>query len=99
MDGVIPFRRERNMNRRSEHWQDTVNIILSIWHFISRWVLGYSGGQVQAWNAWIVGVVVFMRSLLPLRSSRDERSGLVEAMRRIDAEGTDGPQRRLPETN
>jgi len=54
------------VNRRSEQWQDAVNIILSIWLFISPWVLGYSGGQAQAWNAWIVAVVVFVLSIASL---------------------------------
>jgi SPW repeat-containing protein len=54
------------MNRRSEQWQDTVNIIASVWLFISPWVLGYAGGQVQAWNAWIVAVVVFVLSIASL---------------------------------
>jgi hypothetical protein len=43
-----------------------VNIILSIWLFIPPWVLGYSLGQVQAWNAWIVAVVVFVLSIASL---------------------------------
>jgi hypothetical protein len=54
------------MNRRSEQWQDTVNIILSVWLFISPWVLGYASGQAQAWNAWIVAVVVFVLSIASL---------------------------------
>ena len=54
------------MNRRSEQWQDAVNIILSIWLFISPWVLGHSGGQAQAWNAWVVAVVVFVLSIASL---------------------------------
>jgi hypothetical protein len=42
------FCQERNMNRRSEQWQDTVNIILSIWLFISPWVLGYASGTHES---------------------------------------------------
>jgi hypothetical protein len=51
------------MNRRSEQWQDVVNIVFSIWLFISPWVLSYSGGGAQAWNAWVVGVIVFVLSI------------------------------------
>lgn len=54
------------MNRMSEQWQDTVNVLLSIWLFISPWVLGYSGVGVQAWNAWIVAVIVFVLSAASL---------------------------------
>ena len=43
----------------------------------------------------IVAVVVFVHSMLRLLSSYDERTGMVEAMSRIDPEGTDRPQRRF----
>jgi hypothetical protein len=33
-------------------------------------VLGYSGAQVQAWNAWIVAVVVFVLSIALLAQSQ-----------------------------
>src|SRR5262249_7041950 len=57
---------ERGMTRKSEQWQDAVNVILGIWLFISPWVLGYSGAEAQAWNAWIVGVIVFVLSIASL---------------------------------
>jgi len=58
------------MNRRSEQWQDAVNVILGIWLFISPWVLGYSGAEVQAWNSWVVAVIVFALSVASLAQFR-----------------------------
>ena len=54
------------MNRTSEQWQDAVNIILSIWLFVSPWALGFSGAEVPAWNAWEVAVIVFVLSVASL---------------------------------
>ena len=58
------------MGRKSEQWQDALNVILGIWLFVSPWVLGYSGAQVPAWNAWAVAVVVFLLSVASLAQFR-----------------------------
>lgn len=58
---------------RGIRWQDWANAILAIWLFISPWVLAFasaggttaagtatSGGGTAAWNAWVLGVIVFL---------------------------------------
>jgi SPW repeat len=60
---------------RTNRWQNWANLILAIWLFISPWVLQF-GGAVQsaaneptvavshaAWNAWVLGVIVFLVAL------------------------------------
>ena len=39
-------------------WQNVVNILLSVWLFISPWTMHYTH-QAAAWNAWIFGIVTF----------------------------------------
>jgi hypothetical protein len=61
----------RSANRvdRGTRWQDPTNMVLAIWLFISPWVLqfAYTGangaGSVAAWDAWVLGVVVFLLSI------------------------------------
>lgn len=55
---------------RGTRWQDGANMVLAIWLFISPWVLqfaytGAAGGSagIAAWNAWVLGVIVFLVSL------------------------------------
>jgi hypothetical protein len=60
---------------RENYWQDWANAILAVWFFISPWVLQFGAGapadggaqtgllgavQSAAWNAWILGVIVFL---------------------------------------
>ncbi len=42
----------------NKHPQDWVNLVLAVLLFLSPWVLGYSGQQEAAWNAWISAVVI-----------------------------------------
>ncbi len=67
-----------NPNRKSR-WQDWVNLVLSIWLFCSPWILQFGRGlstaqpaagsdavrtvSTAAWNAWVLGVIVFLISL------------------------------------
>jgi len=66
---------------RSYRWQDWANLALAIWLFISPWVLRFSlaagAGVVNgpdvavshaAWNAWVLGVIVFLVALSALAS-------------------------------
>ena len=62
---------------RTNRWQDWINLILAIWLFISPWVLQFAGGTTAAgaagatsdalgtaaWNAWVLGVIVFLLSV------------------------------------
>ena len=56
----------------SRRWQDWANLILAIWLFISPWVLqfgvGSPGGAAAAWNAWVLGVIVFLVALSAIGS-------------------------------
>ncbi len=56
----------------SRRWQDWANLILAIWLFISPWVLQFGGatlgGAAAAWNAWVLGVIVFLVALSAIGS-------------------------------
>lgn len=72
------YARYYNRNR-SNRWEDWAIFLLAIWLFISPWVLqfghalntaeiGPAGGSIQAvgraaWNAWVLGAIVFLISL------------------------------------
>jgi ABC-type Co2+ transport system permease subunit len=47
----------------SRHWRDDANLVLGVWLFLSPWILQYSGMQMAAWNAWIMGVVVVLAAV------------------------------------
>ncbi|GAB4234833.1 MAG: SPW repeat protein [Methyloligellaceae bacterium] len=40
------------------HWQDAGTFLIGAWLFFSPWILGFSGEQAIAWNAWITGLVI-----------------------------------------
>jgi hypothetical protein len=61
---------------RANNWQDWANLVLAIWLFISPWVLAFgagganapaggatNAGPVAAWDAWVLGVLVFLVAL------------------------------------
>lgn len=63
---------------RANRWQDWTNLMLAIWLFVSPWVLQFGGGMsatgpaasgvasaagTAAWNAWVLGVIVFLVAL------------------------------------
>ena len=50
-------------------WTEWINALLAIWLFISPWVLGFVYTRA-AWNAWIIGVVVFLLALAALSAAR-----------------------------
>lgn len=61
--------------RRSAHWWDWINVAAGIWLFVSPRVLHFSGvaagsplgtaiAMTAAWNAWVLGAVVFLLSLV-----------------------------------
>jgi SPW repeat len=76
---------------RYNRWQDWANVILAIWLFISPWVLQFGAGtQVApagavngpavavshaAWNAWVLGVIVFLVALSAIGSWEVGRNG------------------------
>lgn len=47
-------------------WQDWVNLVLSVWLFLSPWVLGFSLEQTPAWNAWVVAVIAAIAAVVSL---------------------------------
>ena len=65
--------------KRSNRWEDWAVFLISIWFFFSPWILqfghnlntaeiGAAGAPFQAvgraaWNAWVVGAIVFLVSL------------------------------------
>ena len=70
----------RQLNRPREHWQDWLNAALAIWLFVSPWVLNFGGvvnggaatataaiAMTAAWNAWVLGVIVFVLAIMAAR--------------------------------
>ena len=54
-------------------WRDPANIVLSVWLFLSPWILQFGGSASTAslsagaaWNAWVMGVLVFIFALSAL---------------------------------
>jgi len=43
-------------------WQNAVNLLLSVWLFVSPWSMHYTH-QSAAWNAWIFGCVTSVLAL------------------------------------
>jgi hypothetical protein len=51
-------------------WEEWINLLLGAWLFISPWVLGFSGNATISWNAWIVGVLIFLIAASELSTVR-----------------------------
>lgn len=51
-------------------WTEWINGILAIWLFISPWVLGFADVPRAGWDAWAVGVVVFILAWTGLAVAR-----------------------------
>ena len=41
-------------------WEEWINLLLGAWLFISPWVLGFTSNATISWNAWIVGILIFL---------------------------------------
>ncbi len=61
--------------RHSARWWDWVNVVAGGWLFVSPWIQNFTGAaagspvgraiaMTAAWNAWVVGAVVFLLSLI-----------------------------------
>lgn len=55
--------------KRTQRWQDWVNLILGIWLFISPWVTGY-GHTFFSWDAFLFGALIMTFSVWALSSPR-----------------------------
>ena len=50
---------------KPRRWQDTVNLLIGVWLFISPWVAGFAPSDAAAaWNAWILGVAILVFSAI-----------------------------------
>ena len=69
------LRGDRTFARRNAHWWDWLNTAAGAWLFVSPWVLDFTraaaGSPVgaaiamtAAWNAWVLGAVVFLLSVI-----------------------------------
>jgi hypothetical protein len=63
--------------RRTSTWQDWCNLVLGMWLFISPWALQFGHGlqapsnggvAAAAWNAWIMGALIFIAAATALGS-------------------------------
>ncbi len=53
----------------TQKWQNAINMLLSIWLFISPWVMGYRH-EVAAWDAYIFGIVCFLVAAFAMRMAK-----------------------------
>jgi ABC-type molybdate transport system permease subunit len=51
---------------QGERWEEWVNMLLGVWLVISPFVLGFYRGQGEAWNHFIVGMLVGGETLVVL---------------------------------
>jgi hypothetical protein len=78
----MAYQETGGFQRRAAHWQDWLNLVIAVWLFISPWVLNFAAvvpgsglpgavaAMAAAWNAWILGVLVFLISLAAVRQHR-----------------------------
>jgi hypothetical protein len=52
--------------RKVEHFQDWLNLALSVLLFISPWVLGFAGEERAAWDAWACAIIIAVVSIAAL---------------------------------
>ncbi len=56
---------------KEKRWQDTLNLLIGVWLFISPWVVGFAASDVAAaWNAWILGVAIVVFSAIAVSMPR-----------------------------
>lgn len=51
-------------------WEEWINLLLGAWLFISPWVLDLSSNSTVSWNAWIVGILIFLIAASELGMNR-----------------------------
>jgi hypothetical protein len=63
------------LQSRTYRWQDWAILVLAIWLFISPWVLRFGAGVLAspavshaAWDAWVLGIIVFLVALSAIGS-------------------------------
>jgi len=55
-----------NLDIREARWQDVGALALGVWLFISPWILGFTGVETAAANAWIFGIVIVILAALAI---------------------------------
>lgn len=64
-------------------WTEWITAALAIWLFVSPWVLGFSHVPRVAWDAWAVGVLVFLLSIWSLSATRPTLRGRLRPLRGV----------------
>lgn len=57
--------------RPSAHIAEWSNIVLGALLFIAPWVIAFTAETTAAWNAWIVGAIVFVLAIWALPEARE----------------------------
>jgi hypothetical protein len=66
---TMTYQDTTNFSPHRTHWQDWLNLILGVWLFFSPWILAFASpsgngiAMAASWNAWVLGVAVFVVSL------------------------------------
>ncbi|MBK4739146.1 SPW repeat protein [Noviherbaspirillum pedocola] len=56
---------------KSKRWQDSVNLVLAVWLFLSPWLLGYGSELPKAArNAWLLGAAVTIVAVATMYAPR-----------------------------
>lgn len=55
----------------TNRWQDSVNLLLGVWLFLSPWALQFTANASAFWNALVLGVVIGAAALAALIQFRE----------------------------
>jgi len=65
----MTYQESSHFHPHRTHWQDWLNVALAVWFFLSPWILQFGGVRSftapemnAAWNAWVLGALVFVVS-------------------------------------
>jgi hypothetical protein len=53
-------------SRASYIWPNWLTLALAVWLFISPWIIAAPAAGTWAWNAWVIGVLVAISSIIAL---------------------------------
>ncbi|MFQ5774833.1 MAG: SPW repeat protein [Kiloniellaceae bacterium] len=50
----------------ANRWQDSTNLVLGVWLFVSPWVLQFIANERAMWNAFVLGVIIAVAAIAAL---------------------------------
>ena len=87
---------------KERRWQDSLNLLIGAWLFISPWVAGFAASDAAAaWNAWILGIaiVVFSAIAVSMPQAWEEVVNILLGIWMVISSWVIGVANRAAETN